>query len=95
MTDVAQTAEDEKRTLAEKLWRYRMEAGLSQEELAEKSGVAQGAISMLERGERTRPFPRTLKKLSGALDVEIRDLLPSMVAVMSVAVAICGPTLLM
>jgi transcriptional regulator with XRE-family HTH domain len=67
----------EKKTLAHTLWRYRMEAGLSQEELAKKAGVSQGAIAMIERGRRTRPYPSTLKKLATALEVQIKDLLPS------------------
>ena len=67
----------EKKTRGERLWRYRVEAGLSQEELAKKSSVAQGAISMIEKGARTRPYPSTLKKLATALDIQIRDLLPS------------------
>jgi transcriptional regulator with XRE-family HTH domain len=73
MTDVTK----EKKTLAYTLWRHRMEAGLSQEELAKKSGVSQGAIAMIERGRRTRPYPSTLKKLAIALEVQIKDLLPS------------------
>jgi hypothetical protein len=32
---------------------------------------------MLEKGSRTRPYPSTLKKLATALDIQIRDLLPS------------------
>ena len=67
----------EKKTIAHTLWRYRMEAGLSQEELAKKSGVSQGAIAMIERGRRMRPYPSTLKKLAIALEVQIKDLLPS------------------
>ena len=66
-----------KKTLGERLWRYRVEAGLSQEQLAKKSGVSQGAIAMLEKGSRKRPYPSTLKKLATALDIQIRDLLPS------------------
>jgi transcriptional regulator with XRE-family HTH domain len=73
MTDVT----NERKTLAYTLWRYRMEAGLSQDELANKAGVSQGAIAMIERGRRTRPYPSTLKKLAIALEVQIKDLLPS------------------
>jgi transcriptional regulator with XRE-family HTH domain len=82
MADLVQNKPDERKPDKRKidgdaLWRYRIEAGLSQEQLAKKSGVAQGAISMIEKGERTRPYPSTLKKLADALGVQIRDLLPS------------------
>lgn len=63
-------------TLGNKLWRYRMEQGWTQQQLADKSGVAQSAIAQLEKGMRTRPYPSTLSKLSKALGIEIGDLLP-------------------
>jgi transcriptional regulator with XRE-family HTH domain len=77
MADVTKETADEKKTLGEKLWRYRIEAGLSQEQLAKRAGVSQGAIAMIERGLRTRPYPSTLKKLADALEIRIKDLLPS------------------
>ena len=45
-------------------------AGLSQEELAERAGLSTHAISALERGTRTRPYPHTLRSLAGALDLD-------------------------
>ena len=47
--------------------RYRLRAGLSQEALAERAGLAPSAISALERGSRRRPHPRTLQALAHAL----------------------------
>jgi transcriptional regulator with XRE-family HTH domain len=42
-------------------------AGLTQEELASRAGLTAKAISMLERGERKRPYPRTVRSLVDAL----------------------------
>jgi len=41
--------------VAELLRRFRERAALTQEELADRSGVTAKAISALERGERRRP----------------------------------------
>lgn len=46
---------------------------MTQEELAERSGVTTHAISALERGTRTRPYPHTVRSIADALglsDVE-------------------------
>ena len=40
-----------------RLRRLREAAGLTQEELAERAGLAAKAISALERGERQYPYP--------------------------------------
>ena len=45
----------------------RKHAGLSQEELAKKADITQGALSQMERGK--RPGSQTMRKLSVALDV--------------------------
>jgi predicted ATPase/DNA-binding XRE family transcriptional regulator len=45
----------------------RESAGLSQEELAERAGLSSHAISALERGARTRPYPHTVRALADAL----------------------------
>jgi len=45
----------------------RHEAGLTQEELARKSGLSVRAISDLERGRSTRPYPRTARMLADAM----------------------------
>jgi transcriptional regulator with XRE-family HTH domain len=57
----------------ERLRRIREQAGYSQQALADKSGVSQHTISEIELGRR-KPQGRTLRKLAGALGVEIRDL---------------------
>ena len=49
--------------------------GLSQRELAEKAGVSPATVYELEVGKRPTPRPSTLRKLAGALEVEISDLL--------------------
>jgi predicted ATPase/transcriptional regulator with XRE-family HTH domain/Tfp pilus assembly protein PilF len=51
----------------ERLRRYREAAGYSQEALAERAGLSANAISALERGERKRPYPDTLRRLAEAL----------------------------
>ena len=42
----------------------REQAGLTQEELAERAGLTSHAISALERGVRTRPYPHTIRSLA-------------------------------
>ncbi len=51
------------------LRRFRLAAGLSQEALAERSGLSARAISDLERGLRTSPRPETVRMLSDALSL--------------------------
>ena len=46
-------------------------AVLSQEQLAERSGVARDTISKLETGQR-RAYPTTVRKLAAGLEVEPR-----------------------
>ncbi len=58
----------------EKLSEARLNRGLSQTELAETAGVSQASIAMIETGARKRPHPRTLRKLAGALGIEVREL---------------------
>ncbi|HEY2578876.1 MAG TPA: tetratricopeptide repeat protein [Streptosporangiaceae bacterium] len=45
----------------------RVAAGLTQEELAERSGLSQRAVSDLERDRTRRPHPRTVRLVAGAL----------------------------
>jgi predicted ATPase/DNA-binding XRE family transcriptional regulator len=55
--------------LAYVLRRFRLAAGLSQEALAERSGLSARAISDLERGLRTAPRPETVRMLTDALSL--------------------------
>ena len=57
----------------ERLRHTRELAGLSQQELANKTGVSQHTISQIELGQR-KPQGRTLRKLAKALGVEVADL---------------------
>jgi transcriptional regulator with XRE-family HTH domain len=53
---------------------FRRRAVLSQEQLAEKSGVARETISKLESGRRGA-YPSTIRKLAAGLEVEPRMLM--------------------
>jgi len=53
---------------------FRQRAVMSQEQLAEKSGVARDTISKLEMGRR-KAYPATIRKLAAGLDMEPRLLL--------------------
>ncbi|WP_051684052.1 helix-turn-helix domain-containing protein [Blastococcus sp. URHD0036] len=55
---------------AERLRRLRETAALTQEELAERAGLTAKAVSALERGERRRPYPHTVRALADALDLD-------------------------
>jgi non-specific serine/threonine protein kinase len=54
-------------TLGELLRRYRLLAGLSQEELAERARLSPNAVGSLERGTNRKPYPRTIALLAAAL----------------------------
>jgi predicted ATPase/transcriptional regulator with XRE-family HTH domain len=47
----------------------RERSGLTQEELAERAGLTPHAVSALERGVRTRPYPHTVRSLAEALGI--------------------------
>ena len=53
------------------LKRFRIMAGLTQEELAERAGVSARTVSDVERGLRTAVYPHTARRLAQAL--ELRD----------------------
>ena len=55
--------------------RYRLEMKLSQEELAEKSGVSRPTISNLENNPDAITTTDTLQKIAVALDVKVSDFL--------------------
>ena len=56
------------------LRRRRDSAGLTQEDLADRTSLTPQAISLLERGERRRPQRYTVQKLAEALELEGEDL---------------------
>ena len=58
----------------DRLTRLRERKGYSQRALAKESGVSPATIYELENGRR-RPNPSTLRKLAGALNVEVAELL--------------------
>jgi predicted ATPase/transcriptional regulator with XRE-family HTH domain len=62
------------------LRRLRLEAGLSQEQLAERARISVQAIGAYERGKRRAPHPETLALLAAALNVpdETRGLMESL-----------------
>ncbi|MBC5723603.1 MULTISPECIES: helix-turn-helix domain-containing protein [Eubacteriales] len=55
--------------------RIRKEKGISQEELAEKSGVSRPTISNLENNPDAVTTTDTLQKIALALDVKVSDFL--------------------
>lgn len=58
-----------------RLHKARKSAGLTQMELAEKSGIPQSYLSRLERGEHT-PNAMTIEKIGRALNVPVAELDP-------------------
>lgn len=52
------------------LRRLRGIRSLTQEELAERAGLSAKAVSALERGERRRPYPHTVRALADALGLD-------------------------
>src|SRR5215212_2401605 len=60
---------EQKVPFGRRLRRLRETAGLTQEELAEKADLSAKGISDLERGERRRPYPNTVRALSDALEL--------------------------
>lgn len=63
-----------KNPLSNRIKELRVELGLSQLELAEKTGLAKPLISMIETGERF-PSDDVLKKLCEAFNVEEKEIL--------------------
>jgi predicted ATPase/DNA-binding XRE family transcriptional regulator len=61
-------------TFGDLLRRFRGSADLTQEDLAERTGLTPQAISLLERGERRRPHKYTVQKLAEALGLTGQDL---------------------
>jgi DNA-binding XRE family transcriptional regulator len=61
--------------IGDKLRDLRKRALLTQEQLAETSGVGVTTIVRIERNQ-VEPHARTIRKLADALDVDPKDLLP-------------------
>jgi predicted ATPase/DNA-binding XRE family transcriptional regulator len=55
---------------AVRLRRLREAAALTQEELASRAGLTVKAVGALERGERRRPYPHTIRALADALALD-------------------------
>ena len=55
--------------------KLREEAGISQTQLAEKSGVSQSAISIYERGAMRHPCAYTIAKIADALGHPVEKVL--------------------
>jgi DNA-directed RNA polymerase specialized sigma subunit len=60
-----------------RLRQLRLDANMTQKELAEAADLTQSTISRLEKTER-RPHPRTLRKLAYALGIELEQLDPDL-----------------
>lgn len=58
-----------------KLRRLRRERAWSIQELSERAGVSTETIYSLEHGRREWAWPRTIRKLAGALEVEPGELM--------------------
>jgi predicted ATPase/DNA-binding CsgD family transcriptional regulator/DNA-binding XRE family transcriptional regulator len=60
-------------TFGDRLRRHRVAAGLTQDELAEHAGLTAKGISALERGERRRPYPNTVRSIAHALGLSAEE----------------------
>lgn len=67
------TSKDEK--FAKNLKRYRKRAGLTQEDLADKTRLSVTFIGLLETAQR-KPSLKTLQKIASAVGAKAKDLLP-------------------
>src|SRR5207302_3991688 len=68
-----QQPEGDELPFAALLRHHRLEAGLTQQELAERSGISAQAVSALERGWRQSPRRDTVAMLADALGLEGRE----------------------
>ena len=60
-------------SFADVLRELRTARSLTQEELAERAGITAKAVSALERGDRRRPYPHTVRSLADALGLEATE----------------------
>ncbi len=68
------------RRIGPRLRQLRTEAGLTQAELAERAGVADGTISRLERGRIAAPSAKLVEKLAEGLGTPVASLLKARVS---------------
>lgn len=68
--DAARMATDNSQTFGRLLRQFRLEFGITQEELAERAGLSVRGISDLERGVNRSPYRATIERLSAALGLE-------------------------
>jgi predicted ATPase/transcriptional regulator with XRE-family HTH domain len=57
----------------ERLRQFRVQAGLSQAELAERANLSPATVTALERGVRSLPYPRTVEALAAALGLSAAE----------------------
>ena len=62
------------RTIGEIIRLYRGRRGMTQEQLAEKAGIAPTSVVRLENAEIERPRISTLTKIAGALEIDPQEL---------------------
>jgi len=67
------SVQDHRRLLGHTVWSIRKKAGMTQEDLAGKSGLSTVFISRVERGVES-PSVDSLVKIAGALQVKVADL---------------------
>jgi len=60
--------------LAKKVKEYRKQKGLTQQKLAEKTGLSFNTITKIEQGIGDSPTLKTLVKLADALEVSLDEL---------------------
>lgn len=58
-----------------KIRSYREQKKMTQEQLAEKSGVSRAILSGLETGTISTTTTKTLQKIANALEVKVSDIL--------------------
>ena len=60
-------------SFGERLRQFRVRAGLSQAELAERANLSPAAVTTLERGVRSLPYPRTVQALAAVLGLSAAE----------------------
>lgn len=61
--------------IADNVRKTRKKAGLSQDKLARKAGVAYNTVVKIESGENKNPTIETLRSIANALDVSVDELI--------------------